>query len=496
MMMGRYAVALLATIAAISLSGCSTNPMTGRSQFMLVPESAAITKSASAYSSMIGSLDKKGKIISAGPEVERVNSVTDKLISQAVLYRPEAKQWNWSVKVIDQPETVNAFCMAGGKMGIYTGFFYKIQPTDDELAQVMGHEIAHALAGHSAEKMSVQLMTNIAVAAIASAGNNRNNQQARHDVAQFAALAFVNLPNSRQAETEADKLGVELAAKSGYHPHAAVTLWEKMARQSGSNSRFDFLNTHPAPPKRIEALAELEPPMLRIMAESSGSQTQKREWTKVASNVRYVEEGKASDPTPAVTSLTSTPLVFYSEDSEKFKNGKLELNCKGECYAQYLIAQGSLKKLHEEKAWRELSQKIIKLPYKIDIAYYYLGAAAEGMGYIDSSRIYFSKAYELSKSTEDSCSKATFLSCNGIEITNVSHAVTNAPEKVIATFQATPLIHAPTPIETIVANEPIMKAIEDKKQLMDLGCSHTKLKNLQRIRAARQQTGIGQLPYS
>ena len=447
-MNGRFALALIAVIAVSSMTGCTTNPMTGRSQFMIVSENAAISRSANAYTSMIGNLDNKGKIIYSGPEVDRVKAITDRLITQAVLYRPDAKQWNWTVKVIDEPNTVNAFCMAGGKMAVYTGLLEKIKPTDDELAQVMGHEISHALAGHSAEKMSVQLVTNIAVAAIAAAGNSRN-QQARHDAANYAALVFVNLPNSRQAETEADKLGIELAARAGFQPHAAVTLWAKMARESGGSSRFDFLNTHPAPPKRLEALAALEPPMQKIYAESGANQVKTREWTKLASNVRYVDEGNSGSANPTVSSLTSTPLAFYSENFEQFKDGKLVLNCKGECYTQYLIAQSGLKKLYEDKSWRELAQNVIKLSYKFDLSYYYLGAAAEGMGYTDSARIYYEKASELSNATEDSCSKALLLSCGGIQIPKTYQAPVNLPQQARTDTSAIPMVTADVPIETI-----------------------------------------------
>jgi len=239
------------------LSGCATNAVTGRSQLMLVSEQSAIVQSESAYSSLIAGLSESGKLSKDKKLIARVQGITDRLITQAMEYRPETRDWKWSVEVIDEPETVNAFCMAGGKMGIYTGLIGQVEPTDDEIAQVMGHEISHALASHSAEKMSVRLAAELAVVAVTATANQENKQVA-NEMSSLAALTLITLPNSREAESEADRIGIELAAKAGYAPHAAVTLWEKMMKATGQTSRFDFLSTHPASPKRIEALAALE----------------------------------------------------------------------------------------------------------------------------------------------------------------------------------------------------------------------------------------------
>lgn len=241
----------------LPISGCATNAITGRSQLLLVSEQSAIAQSDSAYSSLIGGLSKSGKLNKDENLHARIQLITNKLIAQATTYRPETKTWKWSIEIIDEPDTVNAFCMAGGKMAIYTGLIEKVKPTDDEIAQVMGHEISHALAKHQAEKMSMQLATGLAVTVLTSSSNQKN-RQATHDVSSLAALALITLPNSREAETEADRIGIELAAKAGYEPHAAVTLWQKMMVATGRTSRFDFLSTHPASPKRMEALALLE----------------------------------------------------------------------------------------------------------------------------------------------------------------------------------------------------------------------------------------------
>jgi predicted Zn-dependent protease len=134
-----------------------------------------------------------------------------------------------------------------------------LDPSDDEIAQVMGHEIAHALSAHTAEQMSVALATDLAVTAFAV---TRDEPGVALAGASLAAALAIKLPNSRTAESEADVIGIELAARAGYDPNAAVSLWEKMARESGNNGEFDFFSTHPAPAKRMQALRKLVPKMM------------------------------------------------------------------------------------------------------------------------------------------------------------------------------------------------------------------------------------------
>jgi predicted Zn-dependent protease len=238
------------------LAACATSP-TGRRQLMLVSEDSAIASSAQAYVQEVGKLKKEGKLSSDKALIQRVNSITERLVAQAILMRPDSADWAWSVAVIDDPETVNAWCMAGGRMAIYTGLIDKIDPSDDEVAQVMGHEIGHALANHTAEKMSVAMASSIGVVAVGIASDNKG--AAMTGAAAAAALA-VTLPNSRTAETEADRIGIELAAKAGYDPAAAVTLWSKMNNLPGGQPP-QFLSTHPNPENREKKLAALGPEM-------------------------------------------------------------------------------------------------------------------------------------------------------------------------------------------------------------------------------------------
>jgi predicted Zn-dependent protease len=241
-------------------AGCAQNPLTGRSQLMLVSESQAVSGSATAYSQMIGELDKKKQIESATPRVEKVREITERLIAQAVRFRPETTSWSWDVQLINDPKTVNAFCMAGGKMAIYSGMWEKLNATDDEVAQVMGHEIGHALANHTQERMSVAMATSVGVQVAAIAVSSRSNSPAAGLALSGAALAAavaIQLPNSRESESEADQIGIELAARAGYDPKAAVTLWEKMGKLEGGKAPPEFLSTHPTPQNRAARLKEL-----------------------------------------------------------------------------------------------------------------------------------------------------------------------------------------------------------------------------------------------
>lgn len=248
-------LAALGTAAAL-LAACAANPITGRSQQLLVSEEQAIGSSAAAYAGMIGDLEKKKQIESGTARAAKVKQIVDRLVVEAVKLRPDAAGWKWEVKVIDDPKTVNAFAMAGGKTAIYTGMWEKLEASDDEIAQVMGHEIGHAIASHTRERMSVALATRVATsaAAIAVSGDSQHSEHVLTGL-ELASVVAITLPNSREAETEADAIGIELAARAGYDPRAAVTLWEKMAKLGGGTP--EFLSTHPAPERRKERLQEL-----------------------------------------------------------------------------------------------------------------------------------------------------------------------------------------------------------------------------------------------
>ena len=257
----------MAALLAVILAACATSP-TGRRQLALVSEESAIVASEEAYAMQIGELRKQGKIVSESSRVaRRVEGITERLVAQAVKMRPETADWDWSMEVIDDPEVVNAWCMAGGRMAVYTGLIQKLDPTDDELAQVLAHEISHALANHTAERMSVALATQ---AGVVLAGVLSDDAQKTMSRAAVAAALAVQLPNSRTAESEADEIGIELAAKAGYNPNAAVSLWQKMANVGGGGPP-QFLSTHPSPANRQERLAELAPQMMAYYEQARGN---------------------------------------------------------------------------------------------------------------------------------------------------------------------------------------------------------------------------------
>lgn len=255
--MPRFDRSLFIAFFCLSLAACATSP-TGRHQLMLVSEESAIVSSKEAYLSTVKELQEEGKLAESRAVNRRVDRITGQLITEAIKMRPETAKWEWSVVVIDDPEQVNAWCMAGGKMAIYTGLLDQVKPTDDELAQVMAHEISHALAKHTAEKMSMQMATSVGVAVVGVASDSKGVALTG---AALAAMLAVNLPNSRAAEKEADRMGIELAAKAGFNPAAAASLWQKMAAVSKSGPP-QFLSTHPSPGNRQQELARLEPLMM------------------------------------------------------------------------------------------------------------------------------------------------------------------------------------------------------------------------------------------
>jgi predicted Zn-dependent protease len=253
-------------LATLAVTACVVSP-TGRRQLSLVPEQTAIGASKEAYTAQLAELRSEGKLVTESRATRRIDAITERLVAQAIVMRPETADWEWSVAVIDDPEMINAWCMAGGRMAVYTGLLDKLDPTDDELAQVLAHEISHALANHTAERMSVAIATQAGVALAGAVADDR--PQAAQSAAAIAAQLAIQLPNSRSAETEADEIGIELAAKAGYDPNAAVGLWRKMEAAAGSGPP-QFLSTHPSPGNRQEKLAALAPQMMAYYNEARG----------------------------------------------------------------------------------------------------------------------------------------------------------------------------------------------------------------------------------
>ena len=243
---------LSVALLALLISACATSP-TGRRQLLLVPPVVAIEASAAAYVDTVAQLRDEQQLLNDPRLAARVRVTAGRVVAAAVTQYPHTADWDWSVALIDDPDTVNAWCMAGGRMALYSGIVYKLGLTDDELANVFGHEVSHAIANHTAERMSTALVTEVGLLAVAA---NNDDPETRLAV-EVAAMLAVTLPNSRAGETEADRMGIELAARAGYDPAAGASLWLKMEEGGGSNP-LQFLSTHPSPDNRRQALLDLE----------------------------------------------------------------------------------------------------------------------------------------------------------------------------------------------------------------------------------------------
>jgi predicted Zn-dependent protease len=217
-----------------------------------------------AYSQMMAEAQKKGVLDRDAAQVARVRGITQRLIPQTTVFRPDAAKWDWEVHVISVEE-VNAWCMPGGKMAMYTGLIQKLNATDEELAAVMGHEIAHALREHSREQISRQMGTQMAVGI---AGALLGLGDLGQSLAGAVADVTLNLPKSRTAEQEADRIGVELAARAGYDPRAAISLWQKMQGMGGGQPP-KFLSTHPSHEDRIKDLQEYSAKVLPLYQQAT-----------------------------------------------------------------------------------------------------------------------------------------------------------------------------------------------------------------------------------
>lgn len=262
---------LLAAAAPMILVACETVQTTqggvvgvDRKQMMVVSSSEMNTAADQEYSKLIAQEKQKGKLNTNSAQVTKVRTIASKLIQQTPVFRPDAKNWDWQVNVITSSE-VNAWCMPGGKIAVYTGLIEKLNVTDDELAAVMGHEISHALREHARERASQQTVAGVGISVLAAAAGIGNVGQKGME---YAYMGLLGLPNSRKDETEADRMGVELAARAGYNPRAAVTLWEKMAKVGGSEPP-KFLSTHPPREDRLSDLTNYSQRVMPLYEQAS-----------------------------------------------------------------------------------------------------------------------------------------------------------------------------------------------------------------------------------
>ena len=253
-------------VSACLLVACANTSRPGvvgveRSQFMMISAAQIERISASSFEQQAKAAQKKNILITSGPQYERLKTIANRLIPQTAVFRDDTHSWNWGLQLIDSP-LVNATCAPGGRITFYSGIINKLNLTDDEIAAIMGHEIAHAVREHGRERVS-QAMAQNAIANVALAAAGAGSAQSIDAANQIMQYVLV-LPNSRQNETEADAIGLEIAARGGYDPRAAITLWEKMSKESKGKNPPEFLSTHPSNENRIKELSALMPRVMPL----------------------------------------------------------------------------------------------------------------------------------------------------------------------------------------------------------------------------------------
>jgi len=247
------------TVLSALLLGCQqvsttdsgvTNINRKQSMSMLLSEQEVDKMALQSYQETLSKAQSKGTLNSNKQMTARVRGIANRIIPQASVFRGDASKWDWEVNVETSPE-LNAYCMAGGKIMFYSGIIEKLKLTDDEIAQIMGHEISHALREHSRERMSSAYNKQLAMQGLSIlTGGKYDGYMGMAD--QLVQVGYF-LPNSREHESEADTMGLELAARAGYKPEAAVSLWQKMAAAS-QGQPAEFLSTHPSNQTRIQDL--------------------------------------------------------------------------------------------------------------------------------------------------------------------------------------------------------------------------------------------------
>lgn len=247
----------LAAGGALAQSGVEVS----RSRLLLLPASTVERSAAQQYGELMRQAAQKGLLNNDRQQVERLRNIARQLIPPSVRFNNNAEKWRWEVNLISS-KTVNAFCMPGGKIAFFSGILDQLQLTDAEVAAIMGHEIAHALLEHGRARMSEQLLKSAGISIAAAVFNL--GQLSAELLNQAAGLA-ISLPYARKQETDSDLVGMELAARAGYDPRAAASVWRKMAQYTqaaGKGQPPQFLSTHPGHDTRIR---EIEANLPRVL---------------------------------------------------------------------------------------------------------------------------------------------------------------------------------------------------------------------------------------
>jgi predicted Zn-dependent protease len=244
-------VALLLTLSPVAFMPAQARDgvdVGGNSAFSkLVPADSVEQSAGQQYAQILQEAAAKNALGGKdNPQVRRLRKIAEKIIPHAIDWNPRAKDWRWEVNLIGSPQ-INAFCMPGGKIAFYTGILEQLKLTDDEVAMVMGHEIAHALREHARARMGKNAATGIGANLLGQVfGLGQLGQTVTNYGAQLLTLQF-----SRTDESDADLVGMELAARAGYNPQAGVTLWQKMSA-ANKGAPPQWLSTHPSGSTRIE----------------------------------------------------------------------------------------------------------------------------------------------------------------------------------------------------------------------------------------------------
>ena len=256
----RLLTAISISLWFATLAGCSTTTAGGavganRSQLLLISSEQLEQTATLGYNKLKSEATQQGKLNTDQKLLRRVQEIAHRIEPQTVVFRKDAPGWKWEVNVIDSNE-LNAFCMPGGKIMFYSGLINRLQLTDEEIAVVMGHEIAHALREHSRERVSQA----IAAQTVLDVGSALLGvSQSAANLAGIGYEAFVATRFSRTDEAEADRIGLELTARAGYDPHAGVTLWKKMISANSGGKMPEFLSSHPADSTRVQQIEALLP---------------------------------------------------------------------------------------------------------------------------------------------------------------------------------------------------------------------------------------------
>jgi predicted Zn-dependent protease len=249
--------------------GIEVRPLSRLRNF--IPAEQLNEAAAQQYTQMMSQAQQKGVLLpQSHPEVQRLRAIAKRIIPHTTRWNQEATQWQWQVNLIDAKD-VNAFCMPGGRIGFFSGILTSLKLTDDEVAAIMGHEIAHALREHSREKMAKQMGTNVAarVGGALISGIFGIDPSITGTVANYGAQ-FAGLKFSRDDEREADLVGLDISSRAGYDPRAGIALWRKMAALN-QRAPIEVLSTHPGGETRIREMEAHMNLLLPLYARTKGT---------------------------------------------------------------------------------------------------------------------------------------------------------------------------------------------------------------------------------